>query len=207
MERKQAWSEIAIAYALIEAALWTEHWTQLAWTVVATIGIVFFVLRRKPSPHDLGLTVPSLRATGWTLLAAAILASLVLLGGLLAGTWNPRHPTWPPLQNPEFYAVWSFLQEFMLQSFFYVRVESGLQNSRLAVLITALLFSAAHIPSPVLTMATLLGGLFFCEFFRRYRNIYLLGTAHALLGFALAESLSVILLRHMRVGIGYLHTH
>ena len=71
----------------------------------------------------------------------------------------------------------------------------------------ALLFSAAHIPNPWLVPATLLGGLVFCELFRRYRNLYPLGAAHALLGLAIAEALSVVLLRHMRVGIGYLDSH
>ncbi len=85
-------------------------------------------------------------------------------------------------------------------------LESVLGSGR-AVLATAFLFSAAHIPSPVLTIATLLGALFFCEMFRRYRSIYPLGIVHAMLGLAMAASFPDTLLLHMRVGLGYLHFH
>ncbi|HYL12114.1 MAG TPA: CPBP family intramembrane glutamic endopeptidase [Terriglobales bacterium] len=203
---KTAWTEVAIVYGLIEAAIWTEDITKLLWTVLATACALIFVFRRKPSLNELGLDVPPLKGSLWTLTLAAILASGILLAGWMAGTWDPRHPTWPPLQNPDLYAAWALVQQFLLQIFFYKRLEVALGNSRLAVLATALLFSAAHIPNPWLVPATLFGGLFFCELFRRYRNLYPLGAAHALLGFAVAEALSVVLLRHMRVGIGYLHS-
>jgi membrane protease YdiL (CAAX protease family) len=199
--------ELAVAYALIEAAEWTENATKLVFSLIAAAWIVFCVLRRKPSIRDLGLGVPTLRSLWATVGSAASLGAIVLVGGWLAGTWDPRHPTWPPLQNPDLYAIWALLQQFMLQIFFYVRLESVLRSSGRAVLATAALFAIAHIPNPFLIVGTFAGGLFFCEFFRRYRNLYPLAAAHALLGFALAESLSMVLMRHMRVGIGYIHSH
>ncbi len=198
--------EIAVAYALIEAAEWTENWTKVIFSLVAAGWILVCVFRRRPSIRGLGLNLPSMRSLLVTIAWAAALAGLVLLGGWMAGTWDPRRPTWPPLQNPDLYALWALLQQFMLQIFFYLRLESVLRSSGLAVLVTAMLFAIAHIPNPFLMVATLAGGLFFCEFFRRYRNLYPVAAAHALLGFALAESLSMILMRHMRVGIGYIHS-
>jgi membrane protease YdiL (CAAX protease family) len=96
------------------------------------------------------------------------------------------------------------VQQFILQSFFFIRLES-LLDARRAVWAAAVLFSAAHIPNPVLTVGTFLGALFFCETFRRYRTIYPLGIVHAAWGLALAESVPESLLRHMRVGIAYIH--
>lgn len=206
LQAKTAWTELAVVYGLIEAAIWTENLAKLLWAVAATVCALIFVFRRKPTLRELGLDAPPLKGTLWTLSTAAILAGFVLLGGWIAGTWDPRHPTWPPLQNPDLYAPWALVQQFLLQIFFFQRLEVALNSSRFAVLATALLFSAAHIPNPWLVPATLLGGLFFCELFRRYRSLYPLGAAHALLGFAVAEALSVVLLRHMRVGIGYLHS-
>jgi membrane protease YdiL (CAAX protease family) len=75
------------------------------------------------------------------------------------------------------------------------------------VFTAAALFSVAHIPSPVLTVCTLVGGLFFCEMFRRQRSIFPLGIAHAILGLTVAASFSNGILHHMRVGIGYLMFH
>lgn len=198
--------EIAIAYALIEAAEWTDHWTKLILSLIAAAWIVVCVFRRRPSVRELGLDLPSGRGLLTTIAWSAVLAGIVLVGGWLAGTWDPRHPTWPPLQNPDLYAIWALLQQFMLQIFFYLRLESILRSSGRAVLATAALFAVAHIPNPFLMVATLAGGLFFCEFYRRYRNLYPVAIAHAVLGFALAESLSMVLMRHMRVGIGYIHS-
>jgi len=76
-----------------------------------------------------------------------------------------------------------------------------------AVWVAAVLFASAHIPNPVLTVATLLGALFFCEMFLRYRSIYPLGIVHAMLELSLAASFPDALLRHMRVGLGYLQFH
>jgi membrane protease YdiL (CAAX protease family) len=198
--------ELAVAYGFIEAAEWTETTVKLVLSLIAAAWILFCVFRRRPSVRAVGLSFPSFRSMLVTIGSAAVLSLTILIGGWLAGTWDPRHPTWPPLQNPDLYAVWALLQQFMLQVFFYLRVESIVRSSRLAVVVTALLFAIAHVPNPFLMVATLIGGLFFCECFRRYRNLYPLAVAHALLGYALAESLSMILMRHMRVGIGYIHS-
>jgi membrane protease YdiL (CAAX protease family) len=56
----------------------------------------------------------------------------------------------------------------------------------------------------VLTTFTLIAGLFFCEMFRRYRSIYLLGFVHAVLGLTLSATIPSSLLNHLRVGIGFL---
>jgi len=66
------------------------------------------------------------------------------------------------------------------------------------------LFAAPHVPSPLLTGLSLIGGLLFCEMFRRYRNIFPLGLIHAAIGLTIAASLPDSLLHHMRVGLGYL---
>ena len=101
------------------------------------------------------------------------------------------------------YAIWSLQQEFILQSFFFVRLESAL-GGRHAAVRAALLFCIAHVPSPLLTVLGFIGGLIFCELFRRYRNLYPLGVVHAVLGLTIAATLPDSLLHHMRVGLGYL---
>jgi membrane protease YdiL (CAAX protease family) len=85
-----------------------------------------------------------------------------------------------------------------------VRLELLVGRKR-AVLLASFLFASTHWPSPVLTAGTFLGALFFCEAFRRYRNLIPLGAVHAALGMALAESVPDSLLHHMRVGIAYWH--
>jgi membrane protease YdiL (CAAX protease family) len=122
----------------------------------------------------------------------------------LAGGRIPANPTWfPNIRSTWGYLLWALMQEFILQSFFFTRCEE-LYGSSAAVWMAATLFSAVHLPSPVLTAATLIGALFFCEMFRRYRSLYPIAIVHAILGITIALTVPDSLLHHMRVGIGYL---
>lgn len=100
------------------------------------------------------------------------------------------------------YAVWALEQQFMLQSFMFVGVERAL-GTRIAVLACAGLFGFAHLPNPVLTLATLSAGILFTLAFARYRNVYLLAIAHVILGLAFAIAVPEDVHHHMRVGWGY----
>src|SRR5213078_5379367 len=111
----------------------------------------------------MGVTFPSGKSTIWIVGAGLILAATLWSCAALTGAnAAPTHAM--PLRTTWQYAVWAFLQQFMLQSFFFVRLES-LLGSRRAVLATTVLYAAAHIPNPILTVGTFLAGLFFCEMF------------------------------------------
>jgi len=200
------WLQIAFAYGLLEAALWTSPGRlDLIWMILTATFILLTAFRGPYSAREMGVTLPSGKATVWIVGAGLILAATLWSCAALTGAnAAPTHAM--PLRTAWQYAVWAFLQQFMLQSFFFVRLES-LLGSRRAVLATTVLFAAAHIPNPILTVGTVLAGFFFCEMFRRYRNIFPLGVVHVILGLAMAASVSDALLHHMRVGIGYLEFH
>jgi len=200
------WLQIAFAYGLLEAALWTPPGRlDLAWMILTAAFILVMAFRGPYSAREMGVTFPTGKATIWIVGAGLILAAtLWSCTALMGANAAPTHAM--PLRTAWQYAVWAFLQQFMLQSFFFVRLES-LLGSRRAVLATTILFSAAHIPNPILTVGTVLAGFFFCEMFRHYRNIFPLGVVHVILGLAMAASVSDTLLHHMRVGIGYLEFH
>jgi membrane protease YdiL (CAAX protease family) len=200
------WLQLGVAYALLETTLWTpEGRLQILWMTLTAICILLFTLRGRYSAREMGLARPSISATVWTVGGGIVLAGIIpLLAALTDANSAPTHAL--PLRTAWQYVIWTFVQQFMLQSLFYVRMES-LLGSRRAVFATAILFAAVHIPNPVLTFMTLLGGLFFCEMFRRYRNIYPLGLAHAMLGLTVAASFSDAVLHHMRVGIACLRLH
>lgn len=197
--------EIVVGYGFILAAIWTpEGPLKFAWMMLAVVSIVSFTLVDGYSAEQMGLGIPPARGSAiilffGLLMAASVPAVAALMGENLAPAPVPWHSAWQ-------YAIWAVVQQFILQSFVYVRLESWL-GSRKAVSAAAGLFALAHIPSPILTVCTLIGGLFFCEMFRRYRNIFPLGMAHALLGWTVAASFSDGILHHMRVGIGYLMFH
>lgn len=148
----------------------------------------------------MGLTRP-LTGAGTILLIGAGLCGLIWLCGAALRFAGAGYPI--PWGRSWEYAIWALVQEFILQSLFFVRLES-IFGSRRAIVYSATLYALAHIPSPVLTILSFIGGLIFCELFRRYRNLFPIGIIHAALGITIAASLPNPWLHHMRVGIGYL---
>jgi membrane protease YdiL (CAAX protease family) len=195
------WLQVAVAYGLIEAALWTPHGRlDILWMVLATACILLLSFGSRFSAQEMGIGVPPAAGTGWIVAGGVVLAAAIPLFSWLSGLDSSTHG-WP-FEAAWKYAIWALAQQFMVQSFFYVRMEAILGGRR-AVLAAAVLFGVAHIPNPVLTVGSFFGGLFFCEMFRRYRSIFPLGLVHALLGLTIAASFSDAVLHHMRVGVGY----
>jgi membrane protease YdiL (CAAX protease family) len=198
------WAQIIVAFLFLEFALWEPRLeTRNRWVGVATITILVLALIDRASLERLGLRLP--KTFGASVVLGISFATAVFLVALVhwAGGEVPANPTWPRLHMMWQYFVWAMIQQFILQSFFFTRCEE-LFGSSAAVWVTAALFAAAHLPSPILTTFTLVGGLFFCEMFRRYRSIYPIGIVHAALGLTIAVTMPDSLLHHMRVGIGYL---
>lgn len=202
--RPFAWFQLILAYVCMERALWSSRLAlQNRWVFVTAVAVLVFVVVDRPTIQRLGLGMPT--GFGASLILAVSLTTAVILVFAVRGAGGqiPANPTWPSMHLAWQYFVWALVQEFMLQSFFFTRCED-LFGSSTAVWTTATLFAAVHLPSPILTTFTLVGGLFFCEMFRRYRSIYPIGVVHAVLGLTIAVTMPDSLLHHMRVGIGYL---
>ncbi len=199
------WAQIVIVFLFLEFAIWAPTMAiRNRWAAVAAITILVLVLTDRPSLQRLGLGLPKMFGASLVLgIGFATVAVMVILVHWLGGQIPANPAWWPNLRLAWGYAIWALIQEFMLQSFFFNRFEE-LYGSSAAVWIASTLFASAHLPSPVLTTATLIGALFFCEMFRRYRSIYPLGVAHAMLGLSIFLIMPDSLLHHMRVGIGYL---
>ena len=196
--------EIAIVFALILVAVWTPQGPVNAFFSISAAACVgAFAVVGRWSARDLGLTRP-FSGVGQILLVGAVLCGAIALVGITLRFAGPGYPL--PLHRSWDYVVWALLQELILQGIFFVRLESLLRG-RQAVVASAALFAIVHIPSPLLTCLAFLGGLVFCELFRRWRNLYALGIIHGALGLTIDASLPDHWLHHMRVGIGYLRFH
>jgi membrane protease YdiL (CAAX protease family) len=203
---KLLWLQLFLGYAPILAAVWTPDGPyKLALMLAATVVILTFAATGPYSRKAMGLVIPEPRATLWILgLGMALAAAVPLVARMLHANAVLIQPfVWRAIWQ---YSIWAQVQEFILLSFVFVRLES-LLGGRRAVITTAILFSLAHIPSPVLTIGTFVGGLLFCEMFRRFRSVLPIGIVHALLGLTIAVSFSSGILHHMRVGIGYFAYH
>ena len=198
------WAQIVSVFLFLEFALWAPtREIRNRWALIAMISILVFVLIDRPSLERLGLRLP--KTFGASVVLGIGFATVILMVVLVnwAGGQIPANPTWPNLRSVWGYLIWALIQEFILQSFFFNRFEQ-LYGGSSAVWLAATLFAAAHLPSPVLTTATLIGALLFCEMYRRFRSIYPIGIIHAMLGLTIFLVTPDSLLHHMRVGIGYL---
>jgi membrane protease YdiL (CAAX protease family) len=203
------WAQIIIVFLFLELALWAPtRQIRNRWAAIAALTILVLTLTdaltNPKSLKRLGIGLPKMSGASVVLGIGLAAIALVVVLVSWAGGQIPANPTWfPGLQSIWGYVIWAMIQEFILQSFFFNRFEE-LYGGTTAVWTASTLFAAAHLPSPVLTTATLIGALFFCEMFRRYRSIYPLGIVHAMLGLTIAFTTPDSLLHHMRVGLGYL---
>lgn len=197
-------AHVLLLYGALEGALWTAGLPQLVFIVLtAGLATAWTMSDRRLLP-ELGFDPRAIRRGWWIVLMGASLGALALL----AGWW--WHTLRLPADQPSvygsvlLYVIWALIQQFLMQSFFFLRLEQLLGSGRQAVIAAALLFAGAHIPNPVLVPVTLVGGLILSELFRRYRTLYLLAVAHALLALALSISVPETVLHNMRVGVGYI---
>jgi len=201
---KRDFVEILIGLAVLEAALWTEGRLQRELSLIAG-GVIFgLAAADRTSWQELGVTRFGGRGAVKLIFAAAALGAVILAIAGWQGTLHGLFGQRAPVTRAVMYAGWALTQQFILQSFFFLRLES-LLTTRWAVIAGAVLFSFVHLPNPILMAATLAGGLLLCELFARVRSIWPLGLAHAAIGLAIAVSIPAYWLRNMRVGLGYLH--
>lgn len=204
MSRRAALLELLLTYGVIEITLWTPPPAQLYWWWASVGVIAALTLAHLRPPSELGVGLRGMRPALIAIPVGALAAAGILLLGYWDDSLQPLFGPTPVYRHVLAYSTWALAQQFILQSFFYRRVEVLAGNGTRAVAVTAVLFAAAHIPNPLLVPVTLLGGLASCELFRRHRNLYPLAVAHALIGLALAVSVPDHIQRHMRVGLGYL---
>lgn len=204
--RTLAGAEVAVGFALIEAALWQGRHIAL-WAWLAAVWVVASALTAGFSWRELGVAGAGLRRSLWVAGAGLLLAAGIVAGGALAGTLHLYSSQLHPAVGAMLYCAWAVGQEFVLQSFFFLRCERILGSSRQAVWAAGLLFFFAHLPNPVLLLAAAIAGPLLCELFRRYRNLYPLAIAHGLVGLALAAAIPDALHHQMKVGMAYFHWH
>jgi hypothetical protein len=172
-------------------------WVTFSWILSVT-------LLSRDNRDTLGLGFRGLHRSLWVVGVALILALLQILISIKFSALHPIYGAMPVGHHMWGYVIWAFLQQFVLQDFFLLRLLRLLPSAKSAIFTAASLFALAHLPNPLLTIATLAWGLAACTIFLKYRNIYALGLVHGILGLCIAVSVPNAIHHHMRVGLGYL---
>jgi membrane protease YdiL (CAAX protease family) len=197
-------AEVLIAYALIMMVIWTPRAAQRVLWWVAAAGLIAIICFSFDGWAAVGMRRTNLLRSFWIVGAALALSAVAMLVAARLGTLHLPPTMLTFVETYIAYAVWSGVQQFLLQGFFLVRFMRLIPRGWLAALVAAVLFASAHLPSPFLAPITLIWGFAACLLFLCYRNLYPLALAHAILGIAIAITVPGTLDHNMRVGLGYL---
>ncbi len=202
--RKLAALEPAGLFVFLMAYIWiwrARH--PYLWIAILACLLLSHLLHRE-SAGDLGFGRRSLRECAHRFAPAlAILALLLLAAGLLL------HTTRQMASGQAFLALfaylpWGVVQQYLLNGYFLNRFDRAF-SPRPSAWLTAALFAAAHTPNWFLMAVALLGGWCATQVYRRRRNLYFLGIAHATVGFLLFVTVPDSISHHLDVGPGLLH--
>jgi hypothetical protein len=201
--RRRDLAEIAGIYTLVILVLWVPRpWQDLlgALTAACIMAIVYGSLE---SFRTLGLCRRNLACSLWAVAVALFVAAAAIALALVLHTLHMPETTAMFVRHSCLYAMWASIQEVVLQCFFLSRLLRLLGHATWAAGAGAILFAVAHLPSPFLMLVTFVCGLAACLFFLRYRSLFPLVVAHAILGIVIAVTVPPPVDHNMSVGLAY----
>jgi hypothetical protein len=205
--------EAASVFLLLMIYIWYfAHRMRWTWTIVLGIVVLSHVLRRE-SPRALGFR----RANFGECVRLFAPPVLTLAAAMLAVGW--AHQTLrtgnPLIVLGVFlgYCTWGLFQQYILNGYFVNRVRGCLgcadddadaRTAAVVAMVASLLFASVHAPNTFLMVVTLATGYVGALIYIRYRNLFFLGVAHALLGTMIWLVVPDTVSYHMKVGPGML---
>jgi Type II CAAX prenyl endopeptidase Rce1-like len=200
--------EVLAVYAAILLYIWRWQDTHPYLWIPLLAAVLFSQWVYHDTPKEMGLTGHEFRPCAR--LSLPVLAAVVVPAVVYA-LWN--HSSAARLESPRVwpslgaYLVWCSFQQYLTQSYFHRRLMKVLRTPHLSSLVIAIMFAGAHIPNPVLMVATFAGGFVFAEIFIRHPNIWPLAFVQAVAGFLIGTLLPSWIIHSMRVGPGYFFFH
>jgi hypothetical protein len=197
--------EAAAGFALIMLYIWRLRFTApRSWIFVLGFFVLSHILRGERIAR-LGFRLGNFRECVEAWAPALLLLVLALLaGGVLFATVRPMSVQYGCMCLLA-YCPWGILQQYLLNGYIANRLLE-VCSARYVPLAAAALFAGAHLPNWFLMAVTFVTGYYSTTIFLRYRNIYFLGLAHAMIGTALFVVVPDSISHHLMVGPGFFRT-
>jgi hypothetical protein len=200
--RKITIAEPVSVFLLIMAYIWELRYSHRgAWLAILAVILISHQVRGERAA-TLGFDGRNLRDCLREFAPAIAFLSLALVGlGFLLQTTRPLRFEQGFLAWAA-YLPWGLFQQYILNGYFFNRFDSVLSR-RASPVLSAALFSGAHLPNWFLMLVTLLTGYLCARIYRRYNNLYFLGLAHGTIGFLLFLVVPDSISHHLIVGPGW----
>jgi hypothetical protein len=203
MRSRVQWAALAEAagvFLLIELYIWRIRPAfPLFWLLILALIVASHPWRGE-TPREMGFRITGFRR-GVPACAPWVAALVVALLALAAVLHTLRDVTFEhAAMSFLLYCAWGLVQQYLLNAYF---VNRFVEARMAAPLMGAICFSLAHIPNWFLMVITLAGGYAAARVYLVYRNLFLLGMAHAVIGFALYLTVPDAVTRHFYVGPGW----
>ena len=177
--------------------------------IVGAIPVTLALLFMSFSHRERGETLKAigfrfdnfLPAVRLLFLPTIIAAALILFIG-----WSTRgHELGFAPLRPRFLWVplWALFQQYALQGFINRRAQLAVGSGVKSIVLVAALFALLHLPNPLLTPLTFVGGVMWAAAYQRAPNLFALALSHTMLSLLLALSLPPHLVYNLRVGLKY----
>jgi len=114
--------ELAVGYLLIMATIWTPNPTQRVLYWLAFLWIVATTWARREGWTALGLGSKGLLQSLWIAAGALVLSAIAVFIASRNHTLHPLHGPTPVFQHSWAYIIWALMQQFILQSYFLLRL-------------------------------------------------------------------------------------
>ena len=207
-----AWEIMSVLSSIVLAewvALSIGGGQRLLLLIPVGIAFVFMFLShrlRRESARDVGWRMDNFGKAARLL----ILPTLVPCAFLLCVGWLTSSVNFARWGGAEFFwgaplagIGWGLLQQYALQGFVNRRAEIVWGRGWSSVTVVALFFAALHLPNPLLTLATFIGGLMWASVYQRAPNLLVLGLSHGLMTWALISTVPPAWLYNLRVGFKF----
>jgi membrane protease YdiL (CAAX protease family) len=200
--RTNALIEAALIFSLIMFYIWWLRYNYPgSWMPILGLMIVSHAWRHEAA-SNLGFCSHNIRRCVEDFLPVLLLVTLASLAtGMLLQTTRPISFE-DALLAWTAYIPWGLFQQYILNGYFVNRFASA-GSPRAAALLSAAVFSGAHLPNWFLMLVTFGGGYCAAKVYRKYQNLYFLGLAHATIGFLLYLVVPDWISHHLVVGPGW----